>query len=716
MNETRTDNLNPDQALAVNHSTGPLLVLAGAGSGKTKIITERIANLINNENVYPSNILAVTFTNKAANEMKERINRLISSQAKSLWIGTFHSVCLRILKIEIDNLPGFNRDFVIYDDGDQMKLLKQCMSKLNIPERTLDPKTVKFRIDNAKNEGSDPGDMGSGYIEEKVSKIYNLYRQEIRKSNALDFSDLLYLTVKLFNSNPEVLNKYQNKFSHILVDEYQDTNYLQYTIAKLLSAKHRNIFVVGDDNQSIYGWRGADITNILNFEKDFADARIIKLEQNYRSTKTILNAANKLISGNKYRHEKNLWTDNPDGERVTYYKAFDEKDESRFIRNQIQTETLSGDYSFKNIAVLFRTNHQSRSIEDDFLENNIPYKIIGGTGFYQRKEIKDVLAYLKLVANPLDEMSLKRIINVPTRGIGKTTVERLESIANDRDIPIFQAIKTAVNEKLLPGNALVKIENFYKTIDGLIEYSKEHDIGDIINTILANTLYGELLERDEERLENVGELFNLAEEFEKDQNDSLVGFLDRISLISDIDSLDEQVERVSLLTLHSAKGLEFPIVFIAGMEENLLPHKRAIKDGDHEIEEERRLCYVGITRAKEKVYLTSAFLRNEFGTNSEQTPSRFISELPEDLLHRHAHRHKSYSKPAQAAKRRTASVRAGESKNKSGGNHRVGQKISHTVFGEGIIKDVQGTGDKARVSVLFPGHGIKKIIASYLAK
>ena len=717
MTSENTSNLNPSQAEAVKHAGGPVLVLAGAGSGKTRIITERIAYLINTRGEHPSNILAVTFTNKAANEMKERLNRLIAHQTKSLWLGTFHSLCLRILKREIKHLSGFRQDFVIYDDGDQIKLIKECMKRLDIGEKEIEPRSVRSKIDSAKNKGLNPGDAGRDIYDENVSKIYELYEQELRRLNALDFGDLLYVTVRLFQEKPDVLRHYQEMFHHMLVDEYQDTNHTQYKIVELLSRKHRNIFVVGDDNQSIYGWRGADIANILNFERDYPDARVIKLERNYRSTKTILNAANNLILKNRNRHDKNLWTENPEGEKLHYYTAHDERDEARHVVSQIESEVSGSRYSYRDTAVFFRTNNQSRTIEEELVRKGIPYTIVGGIGFYQRAEIKDILAYLRVIANPLDDLSLRRIANVPPRGIGKGTLDRLDELSKNEGSSLFDAMHKAVRENILPARAALNLEKFLGLMNRLTGFAEKYEIGKLLDLVLQATGYLDILEKEEEKRENIGEILNLAAEFEKEaERATLHDFLNSVSLASDVDSYNEKDDRVPLMTLHSAKGLEFPVAFIIGLEENLIPHFNSAKEG--QVEEERRLLYVGLTRAKEKVYLTSAMKRRVFGKEERPAPSRFITEIPEELLvwknyyggsYGETPRSDYYSETRDSGGERKKSGSAG-----NGYRYKVGQRIEHPSFGQGIIKRVEGTGEEAKITISFPGYGLKKIIASYL--
>jgi DNA helicase-2/ATP-dependent DNA helicase PcrA len=704
-------NLNPSQIEAVRHPGGPLLILAGAGSGKTRIITHRIAYLIKEMRVPPSNILAVTFTNKAANEMIERVNRLITKDARELWIGTFHSICLRILKREIDKLDGYRKDFIIYDEVDQIKLIKECMNILGLSDKTLSPKNVRSHIDSVKSRGLNDTDFGSTIYDEKISRIYDMYEKGLRRSNALDFGDLLDVAVTLFEKRTDVLERYQTQFKHILVDEYQDTNRLQYNIVKLLSVKHRNISVVGDDNQSIYGWRGADITNILNFEKDFPDARVLKLELNYRSTKNILHAANAVIKRNRFRSDKRLWTENIEGDPIIYYEASDEKDEARHVASQIQTEMSENGRSYKDFAVFYRTNHQSRLIEDELLHFGIPYTIVGGVGFYERAEIKDILAYLRIIANPSDDISLKRIINVPPRGIGKGTLEIINNYANENHVSLFESVKLAVRNKYLSVKTIKTLDNFLNLISELIELSKKSIIRGLLKTLLEKTNYLEALANDEERKDNVVEMLNLVYEFENEKKDrSLNDFLDWISLSSDVDRFNEKANRVALMTLHCAKGLEFPVVFIIGMEEKLFPHIRSIGNGKL-IEEERRLCYVGITRAKEKVYLASTSKRKIFGTEHRSIPSRFITEIPRNLLCWESFNQGVAEIPSFQIKRDEASKGNGYELPENG--YIVGEKVFHHSFGNGVITRIEGKGKESKVVIQFPNHGKRKILASF---
>ena len=705
------DNLNPSQIEAVRHPGGPLLIFAGAGSGKTRIITHRIAFLIKEMKVPPSNILAVTFTNKAANEMIERVNRLIAKDARELWIGTFHSICLRILKREIDKLDGYRRDFIIYDEVDQIKLIKECMNVLGLSDKTLSPKNVRSHIDSLKSTGLHDADFGSTIYDEKIARIYDMYEKELRRSNALDFADLLDVAVTLFEKRTDVLDRYQTQFKQILVDEYQDTNRLQYNFVKLLSVRHRNISVVGDDNQSIYGWRGADITNILNFEKDFPDATVLKLELNYRSTKNILHAANAVIKKNRFRSDKRLWTENTEGDLIIFYEARDEKDEAKHVASQIQSEVSKNGRSYKDFAVFYRTNHQSRQIEDELLHFGIPYTVVGGVGFYERAEIKDILAYLRIIANPSDDISLKRIINVPPRGIGRRTLELINNHANENHLSLLESVGLAVKNKFSSPKTIKTLDNFLSLMSELVELSKKSTIRVLLKTLLEKTDYLEALNNDEERKDNVVELLNLVYEFESEKkNGSLYDFLDWISLSSDVDRFNDKANQVALMTLHCAKGLEFPVVFIIGMEEKLFPHFRSIGNGKL-IEEERRLCYVGITRSKEKLYLTSTSRRRIFGTEHRSIPSRFITEIPRNLLRWDSFNHGIPEIPSLETKDDPGSKRNCYELSENG--YAVGEKVRHYSFGNGVVTRVEGNGKESKVVIHFPIYGKKKILASF---
>ncbi len=634
------DGLNKEQKTAVLHNEGPLLILAGAGSGKTRVLTNRIAYLIKEQGVFPSNILAITFTNKAAREMRERIENLIGDLSNDMWVGTFHSICIRILRRDIEKL-GYDRSFVIYDTQDQQVVIKECIKELNINEKNFPPKSVLENIGKQKNELIDAAHFEKLYASDfrlgKISKLYTLYQKKLKSNNALDFDDIIMYTIKLFKEYPEVLNFYQRKFRYVLVDEYQDTNTAQYMLVRKLSEAHGNLCVVGDDDQGIYSWRGANIRNILDFEKDFNGCKTVKLEQNYRSTQTILDAANHVIKNNTGRKFKSLWTDNEGGNKIVMCENDNEHEEALYTAREIQRLIKDEGRKFKDFAVLYRINAQSRVLEEMFMREGLPYKIVGGQKFYDRKEIKDIIAYLRLIQNPADNVSLKRVINVPKRGIGDTTVETAEDLAFESGVSIF-SIVSAADECPALKRAASKLNNFATMILKLRTMKENMGIADLLEMVVDDT--GILREYEIEntveaqsRIENIKELKSVAIEFEKQSEDnSLEEFLAHISLVSDLDNLEEEQDYVVLMTMHSAKGLEFPVVFIPGMEEGVFPGYRAITEGPDQLEEERRLCYVGITRAREKLYLSNARFRTLFGNSSYNKPSRFLSEIPEELV------------------------------------------------------------------------------------
>lgn len=633
------DNLNKQQREAVEHTEGPLLILAGAGSGKTRVLTHRIAYLINEKNVYPSNILAITFTNKAAREMKERVQNLLEG-SYDMWVSTFHSACARILRMEIEKLSGYKKNFIIFDTDDQVKLIKECLKELNYNEKNFPPKEMISSISKAKDQLMTPSKFmdryGRDFRLKKVADIYSLYQKKLMANNALDFDDILFKTVEIFQNNPDVLQRYQQKFKYIMVDEYQDTNYCQYMLVNLLAKSHRNLCVVGDDDQSIYSWRGADIGNILNFEKDFPDAKVIKLEQNYRSTQTILDAANSVISNNFGRKNKRLWTDNGEGRPIVSYKAMDERDEADFIIGEVDRLSFQEQRSLNNFAILYRTNAQSRVLEEMCMARGIPYKIVGGHRFYDRMEVKDVIAYLRVIQDPEGDLSIKRIINVPKRGIGKATLDTLEDYARQNGISIYEALLFVDSIEGIGKKAKNSIKEFVRLIAELMDLAEKESASEVINQVIIRSGYLEELEKgddeDQERGKNIKELISAALEYEeKNEDNSLTGFLENMALMSDIDGLDEEREGITMMTLHSAKGLEFPVVFICGMEEGLFPTQRAFFE-EHQLEEERRLMYVGVTRAKEKLYLTSAFERTLYGNTSYTMESRFLREIPKELM------------------------------------------------------------------------------------
>lgn len=721
------DRLNEKQLEAVTHINGPLLVLAGAGSGKTRVLTCRIAYLLE-QGVRPYNILAITFTNKAAAEMRERVNAMVGIQAKEVWLSTFHAFCARFLRMEIEHLAGFSRNFVIYDASDALALVKSCLKELNLDEKHFPPSGLQAAISNAKNALQDATDFAvqaDNFYGQKVAEVYRLYQQKLQQNNAVDFDDLLLLAVRLLEQNEEVRRRYQDKFQYILIDEYQDTNRAQYLLARLLAAKHRNICVVGDADQSIYAWRGADIRNILDFEADYPDAKVIKLEQNYRSTQTILAAANAVIENNIGRKPKALWTENPRGEPITHYLAFDERDEARFIADTIAKLHVVYRASYGHMAVLYRTNAQSRVIEEALMKNGIPYTIVGGVKFYDRKEIKDILAYLRVILNPADTVSLLRIINVPRRGIGDTTIARLTDYAVQNGISLFDVVSNPDMVPDLTARAKRPLENLAELIFNLIAVKDQLPVADLIERVMQDSGYLAELEKEqtpqaEGRIENLRELLSVAKEFATTAaEDTLENFLAHVALVSDIDTAELADERVTLMTLHSAKGLEFPYVFLAGMEEGIFPHSRTLMD-EEEIEEERRLCYVGITRAERKLYLTNARLRTIYGSTVMYPPSRFLAEIPEELFERHGGPSRqatasAVTRPMASAPFRPApgSPAATATSRPAAREWRIGDKAQHAKWGVGTVVAVRGSGDNQEVHVAFPGQGVKQLMVKF---
>ena len=630
--------LNDKQYEAVVNTEGPCLVIAGAGSGKTKVLTHKIAYLIGEKGAKPWDILAITFTNKAANEMKERIANLIGDDAKDIWMGTFHSICVRILRRFIDRI-GFDTSFIIFDTSDQRTLVKGCLKDLSIDDKMFTDRAVLSEISNAKNEMLEPEmyqvRANGDFRKEKIAEVYKLYQKRLKENNAIDFDDIINYTIKILMENPDIIEYYSNKFKYVLVDEYQDTNKAQFTLVTMLASKHGNITVVGDNDQGIYSFRGADITNILNFEKDFPGTRIIKLEQNYRCTGNILKAANAVIKNNEVKYKKELWTQNEEGNLPKVYQAQNEYDEGSYIVEQMEHLRREEYYKYSDFAILYRMNTQSRAIEDILRRENIPYKIIGGLKFYERKEIKDIIAYLRLIQNGNDNLSLKRIINEPKRGIGKTSLDKIEFLANETGKSMYEIIKRADEFGL--NRVFLNSREFINTIEELKAKQEELSISELIKETLKKSGYTKALENEntieaENRIENLDEFLTVAIEFEEEEaENSLSSFLEGITLSSDIDDLEESEEYVTLMTLHSAKGLEFPVVFLIGMEEGIFPGYKSISE-PKELEEERRLCYVGITRAKENLFLTCSKQRTIFGSTSYNPVSRFLKEIPENLL------------------------------------------------------------------------------------
>lgn len=714
------NDLNPVQKEAVLHTDGPLLVLAGAGSGKTRVLTYRIAYLIKEKSVYPGSIMAITFTNKAANEMKERIHKLVGDVSEGMWIGTFHSICVRILRRDIEKL-GYQKSFVIYDSSDQQTLIKQCLKELNYNEKNYPPGFVHSEISKAKNSLIDHNRYeklyGGDFKLKKISEIYSLYQKKLKSYNALDFDDLIFRAIELFNENQDILEYYQKKFKYILVDEYQDTNTAQYELISMMASFHRNLCVVGDDDQSIYGWRGADITNILNFEKEFNNCKVVKLEQNYRSTQNILDAANNVIKNNSGRKAKELWTDNGNGALINIFEAENEHDEADYVANIIKKETSCNNYEYNQFAILYRVNAQSRVFEESFMKNSIPYRIIGGQKFYERKEIKDILAYLRAIQNPNDSVSLKRIINVPKRGIGDTTIDKIEDIAKIQEISLYQSLMAVPNDDKVYN----KISVFLKIINDLINLKDSLKVSDLINKILDCTGYIKQLENEETveaqtRVENLKEFISVALEYEeKNDNPILEEFLAAISLVSDIDNIDGNENAVLLMTLHSAKGLEFDNVIMSGVEEGMFPSYRSSLD-ETELEEERRLCYVGITRSRHNLYITYARQRTIFGNTGYYKESRFIKEIPDELVQK-----VGVTKKVKETKKETIFTESFKEKfsygtyNKKANNaeYNIGDIIEHKKFGIGTILDIQPAAGDNMLKIAFADVGIKQLMAGY---
>lgn len=727
--------LNKEQRQAVDTLDGPLLILAGAGSGKTRALTYRIANLVDH-GVSPWNILALTFTNKAAREMRERTEALLGGSVKDMWVATFHSCCTRILRSDIDKL-GRDRNFVIYDDDDQTSLIAAIMKRLGVNDKDITKRQIKEHISEAKNKSTEPERflMDNPYLDESVLKVFREYQRSLKEYNALDFDDLLGKTLELFQSCPEVLQKYRSKFRYILVDEYQDTNVMQYHIVELLAREHGNICVVGDDDQSIYGWRGADIRNILDFEKDFPGAKVIRLEQNYRSTSNILDAANAVIENNQGRKSKKLWTDNGRGDRIETFTADSERDEAHFVCRKIMEGVRNG-MNYGDFAVLYRMNAQSRIPETTMVNYGIPNKVYGGQRFYERKEIKDIMAYLRLIYNPFDDIALKRIINVPKRSIGDASIAELARVAEQEGKSMLVAALTSEN---IDPRAMKKIKPFADTMGELIALSRTMPLSEFTWGMISALEYETYLKAEdkrgevESRMDNLRELIGNIKEIEKDLSegeDALRAFLENVSLVSDIDSMNDGNGAVALMTLHSAKGLEFPVVFMIGMEENIFPTSRARNDmSNHAMEEERRLCYVGMTRAKQKLYLINARQRNIFGNESYNRKSRFIEEIPAELTvsdnpvkqpdareqaehtrgrRKNFHR---YAMDTHALGDGTRDVRPATAPvSKTFEKH---QRVQHDKFGVGTVMEISGSGSSMLVSIDFGAAGVKRFAAAY---
>ncbi len=770
--------LNPAQKKAVECLEGPLLIMAGAGSGKTRVLTHRIANLLAH-GVSPYSILAITFTNKAATEMRERVDRMIGLGSRDIWLSTFHSFCARILRREIEATGIYQKNFGIYDTSDSQSVIKKCLKELNLDDKQYTPNGMLGAISGAKNQMMGPTAFAQHvrtngtFYDQKVSEVYNLYQSKLRSNNVLDFDDLLLVAVSVLEENEDIRIKYQRRFQYIMVDEYQDTNGAQYQLTKLLAAGHHNLCVVGDADQSIYGWRGADMRNILSFEDDYPEARTIMLEQNYRSTKKILAAANAVIEHNTNRKPKNLWTENTEGEPITTYLAADERDEARFILDSITKQNTLFKLGYGDMAVLYRTNAQSRVLEEAFIRQGIPYTMVGGQKFYERLEIKDILAYMRILSNPFDDVSLSRIVNVPRRGIGSTSMDKIQAFATERNLKLFDVIANSELLDEIPGlTARTKnpLNAFATLLLNLMNAQANMSLSELMNEIIEQTGYIEALKADKKkgeentsRIENLREFVGVAKEFERDNEGAdLNSFLEHIALITDLDTTVEAADRVTLMTMHAAKGLEFPVVFIAGMEEGLFPHARTL-DSEEELEEERRTCYVGITRAERKLYLTYASMRTIYGQTRVYDPSRFLMEIPDEYKEElSARRTSSYgggysaggygntfmprfsagnantAAPGQSMSAMEAlkTVRGAtgparivtDTSNSPGGAvmkpgglikpdmsiaWKAGDKAVHSKFGTGTVVGVKGSGEETQLQIAFPNQGVKMLMVKY---
>ena len=716
--------LNKEQQQAVQHTEGPLLILAGAGSGKTKVLTVRIAHLLA-QGVNPYEILAITFTNKAAKEMKSRVEGLVGDVANRIWLSTFHSFCAKFLRFELDNFLGYNSNFTIYDTSDSQAVIKAALKALNLDDKYYPVGAMIAAISDAKNKllfASDFRKQARDFYQQKVADVYEYYERELRKNNALDFDDLLLVAVKLLQSNEAVLDKYSKRFRYVMIDEYQDTNHAQYLLAKLLASHWKNIAVVGDADQSIYAWRGADIQNILDFEKDYPNCTSIKLEQNYRSTKIILDAANAVIENNEGRPKKNLWTDKTEGAKIQHFTAQSEHEEAAFIGDTIAKKHDIHGVPYGDMAILYRTNAQSRVLEEALIKRALPYIMVGGTKFYDRKEIKDVLAYLRVLYNPFDDLSLLRIINVPKRSIGATTVAKLQDYARANGTSLFMTLTQLHLVDSIKGKTKEKLEEFGILIFTLVAEMEDRTVLDILESILDRTGYLAQLEestdpQDQARAENIGELLSVAKDFQ-DTNPSgtVEDFLEQVALVNDVDSFEQEESKVTLMTLHAAKGLEFPIVFLGGLEEGLFPHSRTLMNPE-EIEEERRLAYVGITRAEKELYISNATTRTVFGRTSSYLPSRFIDEIPEELvaglrakrkvpddIKRHVPQHMSVtSRPVTKPIVRNEVI----------ADWKIGDTAIHSKWGDGKVINVAGEGAGMKLTIEFPTQGVRVVMAKF---
>ncbi len=705
------EGLNPQQVEAVRQTEGAVLVLAGAGSGKTRILARRVAYLVGDLGVEPWHVLAVTFTNKAAREMRHRVEAMAGGRLDGMWMGTFHSICLRVLRREVERVEGVERGFVIYDEADQLRAVRGCLEEMNLSDKVFEPRSVKSYIERAKSRGVGPAEAAEearGEVwKERAAAVYGLYQEALRRANALDFGDLILEAVRLLERNDDLLRSYASRFRYIHVDEFQDTNALQYRLLRLLASAWGNLFAVGDDSQSIYGWRGADVGNMASFLKDHPDAKLIKLERNYRSSATIIEAANELIRRNRPLGEKRLWTERGAGEPIVWYEAFDGRDEARWVAEAVRREVESGGRRWGDVAVFFRTNSQSRLFEEEFMARAVPYTVVGAAAFYSRAEIKDALAYVKVALNPRDDVSLARIVNTPPRGIGKISLERLRSLARSRGVALIDAMERETAQQVLKGRALASAVELRDKLLRLGELASGAAPGEFLRAVLDEVGYFAHVEGDEERRSNIDELINVAYGYEKtDPEPTVAGFLDAVSLVSDADALADGSPGVRLMTVHAAKGLEFPVVFVVGLEEGLFPHARS-RNAPAELEEERRLFYVALTRAEDKVVLTSAARRMLWGKEKAALPSRFIGEIPERLIRVEGRPHDRPSPPGGRVRPQDGAVSEGAAV------YVPGMRVEHEVFGTGYVKRVEGRGREAKVTVFFRSVGPKRIAASF---
>ena len=733
--ESLLDGLNKDQKDAVVHTEGPVLIMAGAGSGKTRVLTHRIAYIIEHNHVMPWHILAITFTNKAAKEMRERVAKLLDDSGNDVWVSTFHALCVRILRRNID-LLGYNRAFTIADTSEQRTLVKRVLRDLNIDPKKFDPRSILSSISNAKNDLLTPKQYKAQAVsafDQIVADVYERYQAELRQNESLDFDDLIMITIQLFEQHQDVLEYYQDKFHYIHVDEYQDTNEAQYKLVNTLAQKNQNICVVGDADQSIYGWRGANMQNILDFKKDYPNAHVTLLEQNYRSTKTVLDAANSVIAHNDNRADKNLWTENEKGDQISYYRGQTENDEARYVVAKIQEEMKKPKHNYGSFAILYRTNAQSRVIEETLLKSNIPYTMVGGHKFYDRKEIRDILSYLTLLGNPNDSMSFERVINEPKRGIGVTSIEKLRLFANDHGWSLLDAAKSVDLANEISSRAKNSIAAFEQMISQIYAKMDQLSITELTEELLDKSGYLSTLKASKSleaqtRLENLEEFISVTQKYdeansEETGQDNLVNFLSDLALVSDQDDLEDDNSQVTLMTLHAAKGLEFPVVFLMGMEEGLFPLARAAAD-ESELQEERRLAYVGITRAKEKLYITNAYSRMLYGRRQNNPESRFVNEIKPELIH-YDNQQQSETPLTTPFDRRTRRATATTyhrpdqivEKPKGTGADRkaweVGDKVSHKAWGTGTVVKVSGTGKDMELDIAFQEQGIKRLLAAF---